>query len=134
MVSGADETSAHGCHRVEQTTCPYHPPAEHYSTILLITRPHRNHPTSALVYDAADGQTAGYDLPPPSRAGLVPTSGARRSLSGCMYLDGEYSGSRGCDLFLQFCPASKRGELLSRRAVRMMLDGLQGPEQPGFTR
>lgn len=39
-----------------------------------IGRPHRKHATAALVSDVDDGQTAGYDLPPPSKAGAIPTS------------------------------------------------------------
>ncbi|KAK3657401.1 Tricalbin-2 [Elasticomyces elasticus] len=40
------------------------------------TRPHRKHQVAALVTDQDDGETAGYDLPPPSKDGVVgaPTS------------------------------------------------------------
>lgn len=34
-------------------------------------RPHRKHKTAALVSDADDGETAGYDLPPPSKEGAL---------------------------------------------------------------
>lgn len=39
-----------------------------------VSRPHRQHKTVALVSDVDDGQTAGYDLPPPSKAGAIDTS------------------------------------------------------------
>ncbi|KAK1071579.1 Tricalbin-2 [Friedmanniomyces endolithicus] len=35
-------------------------------------RPHRKHQVAALVTDQDDGETAGYDLPPPSKAGAIP--------------------------------------------------------------
>ncbi|KAF2766811.1 tricalbin [Teratosphaeria nubilosa] len=34
-------------------------------------RPHRKHQTAALVSDQDDGETAGYDLPPPSKEGAI---------------------------------------------------------------
>ncbi|RMY19282.1 hypothetical protein D0866_12908, partial [Hortaea werneckii] len=39
-------------------------------------RPHRKHQTAALVSDQDDGQTAGYDLPPPSKEGAVDAASA----------------------------------------------------------
>ena len=36
-----------------------------------IDRPHRKHQVAALASDADDGQTASYDLPPPSTAGAI---------------------------------------------------------------
>ena len=36
-----------------------------------VDRPHRKHQVAALATDADDGQTAGYDLPPPSKAGAI---------------------------------------------------------------
>ena len=43
---------------------------------MLIDRPHRPNKTAALVTDLDDGEDAGYDLPPPSKAGALaaPTS------------------------------------------------------------
>ena len=38
-----------------------------------VDRPHRKHQVAALASDADDGQTAGYDLPPPSKAGAIET-------------------------------------------------------------
>jgi Ca2+-dependent lipid-binding protein len=37
-----------------------------------VGRPHRKHVTAALVSDQDDGQTAGYDLPEPSKQGALP--------------------------------------------------------------
>ncbi|KAK5165778.1 Tricalbin-2 [Saxophila tyrrhenica] len=36
-----------------------------------VDRPHRKHQTAALITDQDDGQTAGYDLPPPSKDGAL---------------------------------------------------------------
>lgn len=41
-----------------------------------VGRPHRKHVTAALVSDQDDGQTAGYDLPEPSKQGALPPPGA----------------------------------------------------------
>lgn len=41
-----------------------------------VGRPHRKHVTAALVSDQDDGQTAGYDLPEPSKQGALPVSGS----------------------------------------------------------
>lgn len=36
-----------------------------------LERPHRKHQTAALATDQDDGETAGYNLPPPSKAGVI---------------------------------------------------------------
>ncbi|KAM0720138.1 hypothetical protein Q7P37_004274 [Cladosporium fusiforme] len=41
-----------------------------------VGRPHRKHVTAALVSDQDDGQTAGYDLPEPSKQGALPVPGS----------------------------------------------------------
>ena len=41
-----------------------------------VGRPHRKHVTAALVSDQDDGQTAGYDLPEPSKEGALPPPGS----------------------------------------------------------
>lgn len=40
-----------------------------------VGQPHRKHATAALVSDQDDGQTAGYDLPEPSKQGALPVPG-----------------------------------------------------------
>ena len=42
-----------------------------------VGRPHRKHATAALVSDQDDGETAGYDLPEPSKQGALPAPGGQ---------------------------------------------------------
>ena len=55
-------------------------------------RPHREHQVAALVSDQDDGQTAGYELPPPSKAGAVATPASPADANGHIAKDagGEY--------------------------------------------
>lgn len=57
--------------------------------------PHRKHQTAALASDQDDGETAGYDLPPPTTAGAIAVSSSPTgaSANGDIHKDedGEYS-------------------------------------------
>ncbi|KAK3697004.1 Tricalbin-2 [Vermiconidia calcicola] len=57
-----------------------------------VDRPHRKHQTAALVSDQDDGQTAGYDLPPPSKEGAL-AAGSPTDANGTLAKDddGVYS-------------------------------------------
>ena len=52
-------------------------------------RPHRKHQVAALVTDQDDGETAGYDLPPPSKAGVVSPLGSPTSANGDIHHDAD---------------------------------------------
>ena len=52
-----------------------------------IGRPHRKHQVAALVTDEDDGQTAGYDLPPPSKDGALAAPTSPTSANGSIAKD-----------------------------------------------